>query len=228
MTNKQWQWPQGDLHFQQFQWQTYQSRARERFRELVQDHVLDRTEAPITGMERAELIIDVGAHVGTWTVPMTEWAWEVWAFEPIHAGCLHENVQNFAARPRTGLGCLTRIYDRVLSDQRGPVEFWQRTDNSGDSGIGLGENNHRQRLICERDLLDDYQTDQHLTGIKIDTQGHELSVLKGAEQWIRRDLPVICVELNQGHPDSEQLLEDWGYRLESRQGKDWLWINPEG
>lgn len=45
--------------------------------------------------------------------------------------------------------------------------------------------------------------------IKIDAEGHDLQVLKGAEAMIRRDTPVLIVE--DGDPRSMDFLESLGY-----------------
>ncbi len=71
------------------------------------------------------------------------------------------------------------------------------------------------RVSVETVCLDD-QTLPNVGFIKIDVEGHELEVLEGCEQLIRRDHPVMLVEIidwNGDRPwrDSVQRFTDFGY-----------------
>lgn len=64
------------------------------------------------------------------------------------------------------------------------------------------------RVSVETVRLDD-QPHRNVGFIKIDVEGHELEVLEGAEQLIRRDHPVLLVEIidwNGNHPWRESVL----------------------
>jgi len=51
---------------------------------------------------------------------------------------------------------------------------------------------------------------QRIKLIKIDTEGHEIHVLKGADRLIRRDRPVIILEANE---EAATYLRDLGYSI---------------
>ena len=66
--------------------------------------------------------------------------------------------------------------------------------------------------------LDDEIGDRHVDFIKIDVEGHELSVLRGASAVLRRNLPPMLIEIEQRHlnhpiKDVFAELEDIGYVL---------------
>jgi hypothetical protein len=64
--------------------------------------------------------------------------------------------------------------------------------------------------------LDDFVLDK-TTFIKIDVEGHEMEVLKGASKIICRDKPVFLIEIEERHcPGNTTLVPNWlnelGYR----------------
>ena len=66
--------------------------------------------------------------------------------------------------------------------------------------------------------LDDEIGDQHIDFIKIDVEGHEISVLRGASAVLRRDLPPMLIEIEQRHLDHPikdvfSEIENIGYAL---------------
>ena len=65
------------------------------------------------------------------------------------------------------------------------------------------EDNETQALITtvKTDTLDEFTKDRNIipTVIKIDVEGHELAVLKGAEQTIELYKPTLIIEIEQRH-----------------------------
>jgi FkbM family methyltransferase len=66
--------------------------------------------------------------------------------------------------------------------------------------------------------LDDEIGDRQIDFIKIDVEGHEISVLRGASAVLRRDLPPMLIEIEQRHLDHPikdvfAEIEDLGYAL---------------
>lgn len=221
-----WQWPPGDTHFPD-DWRTYQQNNREWFQRLAEQVVNFKDEPPYMPPSRLGILIDIGAHAGSWSLDLADKYQYVIAYEPIHWATLSKNAEYLGVR---NIQCRPRL----LSDQEAQRTFYQRIDNSGDSGIDLDDDIPRQKIDFRTQTLDKDLEEVHtflalkdipwqIDAVKIDVQGHELEVLRGAEQTIKEHLPTICVELNAGYPEVEQLLKSWQYVLGHRQGKDWIW-----
>jgi FkbM family methyltransferase len=210
-------WPKGDTHFEHHgAFWDYQHKNRQAFQQAVRDEANWSQEPPMLTVDTIDTIIDIGAHAGSWTLPLSLVCKRVYAYEPVHWQTLARNVElseqkNIEVRPN------------LLSNALGDRTVWIRSDNSGDTGIDLGDGEGRQRLRLRARPLDSLTHEGHIQGIKIDVQGHELEVLQGAEQTIRQHTPVICCELNRGHPGAERFLKGLGYELRTRTGKDWIW-----
>lgn len=126
------------------------------------------------------LAIDVGAHIGLWSFLMAHDFNRVAAFEPvaIHRQCHGMNLANFSN---------VDLYAYALGAHSGSVALETRTDNSsGDTGIsGDGDIPMLQ--------LDSFGF-KMVSLIKIDCEGYEAAVIKGAEETIRKNRPVVIVE----------------------------------
>lgn len=124
------------------------------------------------------VFVDIGAHVGLWSM-QAELAFEtIIAFEPhpVHAAIYPHNM-------RTDRWTLHRF---ALGDRAGGVRLSGKPGSSGDTHVA-GEGDIPMQtldsLILERiDLL------------KIDTEGYELPILRGAVETLKRCRPVVVVE----------------------------------
>lgn len=137
----------------------------------------------------AGTLLDVGAHIGLLTIPVVERsAAEALAFEPAphsHA-LLRRNVLRHA------LGDRVRSYPLALAAQPGSAPFSLNEDNSGDCRLVLDSTacDSPERICVEVATLDQIVGDRALISpivLKIDTQGAEVRVLRGAA----RTLPQI-------------------------------------
>ncbi len=127
--------------------------------------------------------VDVGAHVGFWTMQLVKRFTYVQAFEPVaaHRECFALNVEAFNVT----------LHPCALSETAGSVAIHTSTTSSGDSWIdGCGD---IPMLTLDSFDLNDVDF------VKIDTEGHELSVLRGGEQMLKRCRPVVIVEQKREH-----------------------------
>lgn len=153
--------------------------------------------------------IDVGANYGMYSLPLSKLYAEVVAFEP--------NIK--VAEPLAWAQLSNvRIVNEGLSASEGeavlhiPVSKgvllvgWASLDDKNCS-----EATSLQSLPIVIRALDHH----HITDVgfmKIDVEGHEVQVLRGAEQTIRRDLPHLLIEVRGKHNEEVRtLLAGWGY-----------------
>jgi len=130
------------------------------------------------------VFVDVGAHQGSHSIFIEKFGdFEVYAFEPItdNFRILTENV---------GLnGVDITTYQYALSDKPAMLKFTlPKGLNNGSWTVTDGEWTHLVRATT----LDTF--DLPATVIKLDCEGHELEVLKGAEKTIKKRKPVLFIE----------------------------------
>lgn len=141
-------------------------------------------------MDKDAVLVDIGCHKGEvldWAVEFAPHAKHI-GFEPIPemAKALQEKYANHA------------IHNMALSDHKGTTQFHHVTTNPAYSGINKREYTKEENINLievEVNALDNVlDENQHVSLIKIDVEGGELNVLKGAKNTIQREKPVIVFE----------------------------------
>lgn len=156
------------------------------------------------------IALDIGAHVGLWAKELAKHFSSVIAFEPcsINRECLLKNTENLRN---------TRVCPYALGEITGTVNLVQTKDNSGNTYIK--PNGLKGTVTVDMYRLDDTSISNYLINfIKIDVEGFELSVIKGAEKTIKKNKPVIVIEQKPNNAerygynryDALNLLKSWG------------------
>jgi FkbM family methyltransferase len=134
--------------------------------------------------------VDVGAHVGSYTVRLAQIVPRVFAFEPDVelAGLLQR------AAPRNVL-----VSSDALSDTAGWKTFRVPVE-AGHASVTLGslaplESPSTTDRQVRTSTLDEL-ADEDIGFIKIDVEGHEAEVLAGGQNLLRRHRPVFLLEAN--------------------------------
>lgn len=132
--------------------------------------------------------IDVGGNLGLWSRVMCLDFAKVEAFEPVpeYAEYFRKNA------PKANL------HEIALSDSEELVTMACATDGScGDTAPMV--NKRKEKALCEvlTWKLDSFEMSE-VDFIKVDCEGYELHVLKGAEETIICNKPVIIVEQKPG------------------------------
>jgi FkbM family methyltransferase len=126
--------------------------------------------------------LDIGAHIGLWSLDMVRDFEVVEAFEPVatHRECFLKNVKG------------ANLYPFACGDKPDRVSFG--TPQEGHTGHTVVVPGDDVEVV----VLDDYKfTDVDF--IKVDCEGYELFVLKGAEKTILENKPTIVVEQKTGN-----------------------------
>jgi FkbM family methyltransferase len=157
----------------------------------------------LSALHRPGTLVDVGAHDGLLTLPLSRLPGaRVLAFEPLPSAF---------ARLSAACAGLTQVelFPQALGDAAGsltlsmpllegvPQEQWASTakDYAG-FGPAVGVERHVVPVITldSLDLAD-------VSAIKVDAEGAEYEVLRGARDTLRRCRPVLTLELEERHRD---------------------------
>jgi FkbM family methyltransferase len=132
--------------------------------------------------------IDVGGNLGLWSRVMCLDFKNVEAFEPVSEYCEYFKLN----APKATL------HQVALSDTRREVTMACAADGScGDTAPMVNRRKEKALQTVETMLLDDF-TFIDVDFIKVDCEGYELHVLRGAEQTIIHNKPTIIVEQKPG------------------------------
>ena len=151
--------------------------------------------------DRQQVSIDVGAKLGMYTYRLLRHSKAVVAFEPIPLlATMLRTV--FTGRPCRIMNCALsdaagRTTMRIPFGSNGEVKFGRSTIESSNP-LSHDDVARVEEIEVEVKTLDDCD----LTGIgfiKIDVEGHELAVLRGARRTLQREHPTLLVEANDHH-----------------------------
>ena len=139
--------------------------------------------------------VDIGANIGLYSYPLSKAFRKVVAFEPVpHCAAI---LKNYGAAN-------IEVHNVGLSSFDGFLELHIPVHNgveiSGCASFSNIPGKDGKIITSPVTTLDRCL----LTGVslmKIDVEGHELEVLKGADVTIKREKPVILIEIEQRHLD---------------------------
>ncbi len=173
-------------------------------------------------LEPGATVYDVGANVGLHALPMArriEPGGRLFCIEP-NPVCIHFLRANLALHGLENV----EILPFALAEKSGEIPLKLNYGNAnlglvaGDSGFYFGKAGHQIKVPCRSfdDLLDEF----HLPPpdlIKIDVEGAEAAVLRGARRHLEKYRPPLALELH--HEACARLSLEWldelGYRYVS-------------
>lgn len=148
--------------------------------------------------DSTKVSIDIGASIGSYTVHLLNHSRKCYAFEP-RPDAVAYLVQRLAARSNPRL----HVEAVALSDHTGDAQLRVLVDDAGRSSIEKA--NPVEQLGVVKVLtvpmrrLDDYDAIEPVGCIKIDVEGHEDAVLRGATRILLRDHPSLIIEIEERH-----------------------------
>ena len=149
-------------------------------------------------------IVDIGAWCGTWAMTMQAYANNVYCFEPnkTHYECLQRNVAPYNH---------VRTYNQAIGNEDGHIALSEESATQN-TRVLLQKGDTR---ISKLDSLDINDIDM----LKIDVEGLEMEVLKGAAHCLEK-IKFIMIELNNNSKrygssnlEIEKHLKDLGYKI---------------
>ena len=143
-------------------------------------------------VKAGEVVIDIGANVGFFTKRFAKWVSGngfVIAVEPEDAN-FKELLKNLN---KTGTTELVRTFKGVAAEKAGTLKLAINPIHPGDHKIG------QEGIEVPAFTIDDLVKQESAPAvclIKIDVQGAEERVLRGAQETIKRDHPALFVEMD--------------------------------
>ena len=160
--------------------------------------------------------VDIGANQGLYSYKMSRHFLEVYAFEINPALTL--NLRRYAAEN-------IRIFDWGLSSREGEATLYTPVLENGFALTGwaslsradtlqeiqnLNGKAHLIEMPVRIGMLDALKL-QHVDLVKIDVEGHEVEVLKGALETLRCNRPHLLIETKSRLPEVDSLLSSLRY-----------------
>ena len=157
-------------------------------------------------LQEGDCVIDAGSNIGYQTVVMSQEVGnrgKVISFEPseITRKILQNNINfnecsNVELRSE-GLGSICEKSKFMTMNNMTHQNFVKNNNTSADL---LDEYTEKEITVITLDsLFFTPNAGQRVSFIKIDVEGHELEVLKGARRLIERDLPIVLFEHHPGN-----------------------------
>lgn len=154
-------------------------------------------------------VVDVGANVGYFSLALAHSGCKVYAFEPQHVlyDLLVKNVTGY------DVGCFNRgLGDKAGIGKMPRIRYGER-GNYG--GLSIGGRSELGSIEVYVEPLDRRGL-QDISLLKVDVEGYELQVLKGAVETIERCSPILYVE--DDRPEKRDALRSFikslGYKIE--------------
>lgn len=129
------------------------------------------------------IMIDVGAYTGIYSIAAEQEGSRAIAIEPMQE-CARRMIKN-AGLNRVDI---SHVYHNGASDRSGPSHMWTRGGLSSASKVSA------EGREIELMRIDDIPIDGRVVAIKIDVEGHEIPVIRGARETIAKHRPTIIVE----------------------------------
>lgn len=169
------------------------------------DEELELTLLPLL-CSPTRVSVDVGANFGMYTSRMLGLSRRCVAFEPIPA---------FARMLARGFGKAVEVHGVALSDRSGTAELRVPDLDTGYATIDPANSLEARRSVpidrvhVPMSRLDDFGLED-VGFVKVDVEGHEEAVLRGAEETLARCRPNVLVEVEDRHnPGSVARVLGW-------------------
>ena len=152
------------------------------------------SELLIKNIKGGDIVIDVGANIGYYTLLFAKKVGEngkVYAFEPdpVSFTILEKNIKDNKFRN-------IEAFNIALSDKRESLQLFISAENLGDHRLFDDHKVKRKKTTVKANTLDLFFKGEKfkknkISLIKIDTQGYEPFVIKGAQQLIKSQKPIL-------------------------------------
>jgi FkbM family methyltransferase len=185
-------------------------------------HDLAVSEALCRLTSPGDTVVDAGANVGYMTILASMAAGphgKIMAFEP-HPGLFAVAQKNVSSvRKQFNVACI-ELYEIALGDHPGVAELQlppEFESNDGTARIGQPSVTGGQSVSVRLETLDHVLGDQSVAVLKLDVEGFEPQVLRGASRALSggRIRHMVFEDHNIGKSEVVRILREAGYRIYS-------------
>lgn len=156
--------------------------------------------------EKGGVFLDIGAHIGVYSISLAGDFGCVYAFEPERKN-FNELVRNIELNSINNV----KVINKAVSDSKGYAKLYiNQEENCGHSlMVNYSGNYQKVRMVTLDDFLKRKTVKVRL--IKIDVEGAEIKVLRGGIRTIKKFHPMIIMELNRPVTESYggNILDIW-------------------
>jgi len=161
---------------------------------------------------QGDTVIEVGANYGSHTLPLSQIVGEsgtVIAFEPQRV-VFQTLCANMALNSVQNVHCFQNAVSSKKTELYIPAIDYDKEGNFG--GISMQKEGTEEVKVVK---LDSFISIKSLSLIKIDVEGMELNVLKGARKTIQKFQPILYVENDRfdKHTSLIQYIDSLGYEM---------------
>ena len=160
---------------------------------------------------RGGTAVDVGAWYGPWSARLDKLAERLVIIEP----------NPMLARHLMAKFPDARVIEAAASDGAGTAQLALPGGGRGAEGVASVEYPGKDSIPVRRVTIDSLGL-ADVRFIKMDVEGHEMAVLRGAEQTIKRCFPLLLLEVETRHDEVTRLLAQWGYQGSVLAGRSWV------
>lgn len=203
-----------------------------------------KLRAALEHCRQFRMAVDVGAHVGLWSMQLVKRFGHVHAFEPVRTfrECFCENLRlPYAQRPDVDytkpipdvllypVACT--LHTCALASEEGRCDMNYDPADSGGTHVSLEGDGDAGEV--ELRTLDSFKLED-VDFLKIDCEGYEHHVIEGGRETIQRCKPTIIVEQKphklgpnfgiKGTP-AVDLLKSWGYKVVRELSGDFILVH---
>lgn len=184
-----------------------------------------RTWTPL--WNSAKVILDIGANLGNHTLYWAERLSPktIFSFEPYAP-----NYENLVINiQQNGLEHIVQPVAMAVGKCRGIAKLdYTNTDNFGGTTFSVAEGAETGVTMISIDEFVREHAVQEVSFIKIDTEGFEIDILKGALVTLQRDRPMLWVEVSeQSFSQILMLLDELNYDLADVEAFNMLFLPSE-
>ena len=183
-----------------------------------------------------DVAIDVGAHVGSWSLGMSRFFNRVISFEPhpVNRSYLLRNMER--AHAVNVVVCAEALADRPALKHEFSISAAGTTRNSGMAHLVPASENMPDSTPVTCTTLDRIAdtfilAGQRVNALKVDVEGMELAVIQGGRNLIETFQPTIMLEINGRcaqygirREDVFDYMADLGYQEMSRSRHDHVFL----